>query len=342
MTDDPLARYSRQMVFQPLGRSGQERLAGARVLVTGCGALGTMLASTLVRAGIGFTRIVDRDIVEMSNLQRQILFTEADAAEGRPKAIAAARALAEINSTVVVEPVVIDLTADTVEPLVADVDLVVDGLDNFATRYLINDACVKLGRPWVYAGVVASYGMIMPVRPGVGPCYRCVFREPPPPGTAQTCDTAGVLGPAVAVVASLAATEAIKLLVDAPTVSNEIIAIDVWHTSFERLPQPPRDPDCPTCGRRRFEFLEAWAPQQTVALCGRDAMQVSISPRPTLTPRDLAARWQGLGDVTATPHLARLRTGGHELTVFPDGRAIIRGTDDPAIARSLYARYVGM
>jgi adenylyltransferase/sulfurtransferase len=342
MTMDPLARYSRQMLFRPLGRAGQERLAAARVLVAGCGALGTVLAGTLVRAGVGFTRIVDRDVVEMTNLQRQVLFTEAHVAEGLPKAIAAARSLAQVNSTVAVEPVVADLTADTIEPLLADVDVVVDGLDNFATRYLINDACVKHGRPWVYAGVVASYGMVMPVRPGVGPCYRCVFREPPPPGVAQTCDTAGVLGPAVSVVASLAAMEAIKVLVDPPAVSDEIIAIDVWHTSFERLPQPPRDPGCPTCGQRRFEFLDEWAPHQTVSLCGRNAIQVSVSPPARLALSALAARWEGLGDVTASAYLARLRTGDHELTVFPDGRAIVKGTEDPALARSLYARYVGM
>jgi molybdopterin-synthase adenylyltransferase len=208
-----LERYSRQMLFRPLGRAGQERLAAARVLVVGCGALGSVLANTLVRAGVGFTRLVDRDIVELSNLQRQVLYDEADARDGTPKAVAAARALAAINSTVTIEPVVADVTNDNVEPLLAEVDLVVDGLDNFAARYLINDACVKQGLPWVYAGVVASYGMVMPVVPGEGPCYRCVFPEVPPPGQAQTCDTVGVLGPAVNVVASFAAMEAMKLLV---------------------------------------------------------------------------------------------------------------------------------
>jgi molybdopterin/thiamine biosynthesis adenylyltransferase len=342
MSGSDLERYNRQMRFRPLGRAGQERLAAARVLVAGCGALGTVLANTLVRAGVGHTRIVDRDFVELNNLQRQVLFTEADVAAGLPKAVAAANALRAANSTVTIEPVVTDLTSDNIEALLDGIDLVVDGLDNFATRYLINDACVKHGRPWVYAGVVASYGMVMAVRPGDGPCYRCVFRDPPPPGQVQTCDTAGVLGPAVNVVASLAAMEAIKLLVGAPTVSEDLVALDVWQNTCERLPLPPRDPRCPACGERRFEFLEAWTPHQTTALCGRNAIQVSVSPPAALELAALARRWQGLGEVTVNAYLARLRVDGHELTVFPDGRAIIKGTEDAAVARTLYARYVGM
>lgn len=335
-------RYHRQILFGPFGRAGQERLAAARVLVAGCGALGTVLANTLVRAGVGFTRIVDRDFVELTNLQRQVLFDEAAAAAGEPKAVAAARALRAINSQVSIEPVVADITADTIEELMVDVDLVVDGLDNFAARYLINDACIKHRKPWVYAGVVASYGMVMPIQIDRGPCYRCLFRDPPPPGQVATCDTAGVLGPAVTTVASLAAMEAIKILVDAPTVSTELVALDVWHNTFDRLPTPPRDPDCPACGARRFDFLTAWAPQQSTALCGRDAVQVSVTPRVKLAIAPLAKRWQGLGEVVVNEYLARLRTGGFELTVFGDGRAIIKGTQDEAVARGLYARYVGM
>jgi molybdopterin-synthase adenylyltransferase len=336
-----LERYSRQMLFRPLGRAGQERLAAARVLVVGCGALGSVLANTLVRAGVGFTRLVDRDIVELSNLQRQVLYDEADARDGTPKAVAAARALAAINSTVTIEPVVADVTNDNVEPLLAEVDLVVDGLDNFAARYLINDACVKQGLPWVYAGVVASYGMVMPVVPGEGPCYRCVFPEVPPPGQAQTCDTVGVLGPAVNVVASFAAMEAMKLLVGAET-ERALLAVDVWRNSFERLPMPPRDAACPACGQRRFEFLEAWAPRETAVLCGQDAVQVSGGAGKAASLTALAERWRPLGQVVVTPYMARLRLGPHELTVFQDGRAIIKGTDDASVARSLYARYVGM
>lgn len=337
-----LERYNRQMLFGPLGRPGQERLARSRVLVAGCGALGSVVANTLVRAGVGLTRIVDRDFVELNNLQRQVLFTEADVVAGLPKAVAAARALRAINSQVTVEPVVADLTGDTIEELLTGIDLVVDGLDNFAGRYLINDACVKQDRPWVYAGVVASYGMVLPLRLGDGPCFRCVFPEPPPPGQAQTCDTAGVLGPAVNVVASLAAMEAIKLLIAAPATMAGLLAVDVWQNTFERLPLPPRDPACPACGARRFEYLEAWAPAASTALCGRDAVQVSVQPRVALAPAALAERWRGLGEVTANDYLARLRLGGHELTVFPDGRAIIKGTQDETVARTLYARYVGM
>ena len=337
-----LERYNRQMLFGPLGRSGQERLARARVLVAGCGALGSVVASTLVRAGVGLTRIVDRDFIELNNLQRQVLFTEADVAAGLPKAVAAAHALQAVNSQVAIEPVVADLTADTIEAQLDGIDLVVDGLDNFAGRYLVNDACVKHGRPWVYAAVVASYGMVMPVRPGEGPCFRCVFPEPPPPGQAQTCDTAGVLGPAVNVIASLAAMEAIKILIDAPRTAAGLLAVDVWQNTFERLPLPPQDPACPACGARRFEFLEAWAPQTSTALCGRDAVQVRVQPGTALVLPALAARWQGLGEVTANDYLARLRVNGYELTVFPDGRAIIKGTQDETVARTLYARYVGM
>ena len=337
-----MERYNRQMLFGPLGQPGQERLTAARVLVAGCGALGTVLANTLVRAGVGFTRIVDRDFVELNNLQRQVLFTEADVVEGLPKAVAAARALRAINSSVTVEPVVADLTSETIEAALDGVDLVVDGLDNFAGRYLINDACVKHGVPWVYAGVVASYGMTLAMRPGNGPCYRCIFRDVPAPGAAQTCDTAGVIGPAVNVVASLAATQAIKLLIGAPDVTADLVAVDVWQLTFERLPAPPRDPACPTCGERRFEFLDAWAPRQAVSLCGRDAVQVGGLPGRRVDVARLAESWRELGDVTANAYLARLRVNGHELTVFPDGRAIIKGTQDEAAARTLYARYIGM
>lgn len=335
-------RYSRQIIFPGVGEEGQRRLLASRVTLIGCGALGTVLANSLTRAGVGELRIVDRDYVEWSNLQRQILFDEQDAREGRPKAVAAAAKLAQINSEIRVEAVVEDLGPDNAERLLRDADVVLDGADNFETRYVVNDACVKLGRPWVYAAAIASYGVVMPIVPGDTPCLRCVFVQPPPAGGADTCDTAGVLGPLPGVIASFAATEAIKLLVGArEQLSRGLLWIDVWYNSVQRTPLGGPVADCPTCQQRRFEFLEAPAGTRAATLCGRDAVQIRPPNNGPIQLEALAARLAPVGQVRANEHLVRLAVDPYELTIFRDGRAIVKGTDDPAIARTLYARYVG-
>ena len=334
-------RYSRQTIFPGVGREGQARLLASRVTLVGCGALGTVIANVLVRAGVGSLRIVDRDYVELSNLQRQVLFDEDDACEGAPKAVAAAAKLARINSEVRVEAVVEDVGPDNAERLVEDADLVLDGADNFETRYVLNDACVKRGKPLVYAAAIASYGVVMPIVPGRTPCLRCVFSEPPEAGGVDTCDTAGVLGPTPGVIANLAAVEGIKLLVGArEQLSEGLLWIDLWFNSFQRTPITAPEPDCPTCGRGDFEFLEGRA-ARSQTLCGRDAVQVRPARPSQLDLAGLAARLAGVAPVRHNEHLIRLSVDPYELTIFRDGRAIVKGTGDAGVARSLYARYVG-
>jgi len=343
-TQDPRAddRYSRQTRFVGVGHEGQRRIGAGRVLVVGCGGLGTVLVNLLVRSGVGHITVVDRDIVEMSNLQRQLLFEEADARAGVPKAVAAAAAAARINSSVEVRPVVADVTPDNVEELVAPADLVLDATDNLQTRYLLNDACVKLGIPWIYGGAVGSTGMSLTVIPGDTACLRCLSPTPPASGTTATCATVGVLASAVAIVSSIQWTEAIKLLVgDRDHLNRTMLYLDVWSNDFQQGEPLTPSPDCPCCGQRRFDFLEATATSSTTTLCGRNAVQVSPGRARTLDLGDLARRLDGVGVVSTTPFMLRLEAGGHELTVFADGRAIIKGTDDMALARSLYSRYVG-
>ena len=341
---DPLAddRYSRQTRFAGVGLEGQRRIRAGRVLVVGCGGLGTVLVNLLVRSGVGHVTVVDRDIVEMSNLQRQLLFEEADALAGTPKAVAAAEAAARINSSVDVTPVVADVTPDNVEALVAAADLVLDATDNLQTRYLINDACVKLGVPWIYGGAVGSTGMSLTVIPGDTACLRCLSPTPAASGTTATCATVGVLASAVVIVSSIQWTEAIKLLVgDRDHLNRTMLYLDVWSNDFQQGEPLTPSPDCPCCGHRRFDFLEAIATSSTTTLCGRNAVQISPGRARTLDLTDLASRLAGVGVVSTTPFMLRLEADGHELTVFADGRAIIKGTDDLALARSLYSRYVG-
>lgn len=345
MTTTPLVhdRYSRQALFPEIGPGGQARIRQTRVCLIGVGALGTHIADALVRAGVGFLRIADRDVPELSNLQRQVLFDERDLESGLPKAALGARRLTAINSEVEVEPLAIDVNQTNIESLIHDVDLVVDGSDNFEVRYLINDACIKHGKPWVYAGVIGSYGMSMTIIPGQTACLRCVFPDPPPPGDAPTCDTAGVIGPAVAVIAGFQAAEALKLAVGATTEINRgLLAVDVWNLRLDRIPIGEANPDCPACARREFAFLDRQAPSQTTQLCGRDAVQVLVHPPAHVELATLAERLSQVGTVAFNRFLLRLRTGPYELTVFPDGRAIVKGTTDPAEARSVYARYIGM
>src|SRR5215213_1607529 len=337
-----MERYSRQILFEDIGAEGQRRLAASRALVVGCGALGSAQVETLARAGVGRLRIVDRDFVEESNLQRQTMFDERDARERTPKAVAAARRVAEINSEVAVEAEVADVNQSNVERLVGGCDVVLDGTDNFATRFLVNDACVKLDVPWVYGAAVGSYGVTLTIRPHDGPCLRCVFPEVPAAGSAPTCDTAGVIMPIISIVAAVQVAEALKLLTESvEKLHGGLMQFDVWRNEWRRISAGGRAHACPACALGRFESLEAEAGDVATVLCGRDAVQVSPRTAASLDLEALAARLSAAGEVKSNEYLVRLRAGGYELTVFRDARAVVRGTDDPATARSLYARYVG-
>jgi len=330
-------RYSRQILFAGIGEQGQQQLLDARVAVAGCGALGSFQAGALARAGVGFVRIIDRDYVELANLQRQWLFDESDAEQGLPKAVAAARQIARLNSDVRTEPVVADLTPSNVEDLLDDVDLVLDGTDNFETRYLINDFAVQSNRPWIYGAAVGSYGITMAITPGESACLRCVYPDPPA-GAQPTCETAGVLGPVTALIASLQVAEAIKILCGARP-ARKITTVDVWSGEIRQVAQPGPVANCPACGRREFPYLngERRAP---VSLCGQNAVQIHERARP-VELRDLAVRLAPLGAVRSNEFALRFEAPPYLLTIFPDGRAIIKGTTDIGVARSLYARYVG-
>lgn len=334
-------RYSRQELFAGLGPEGQGRLARSRATLVGCGALGTHLADLLVRAGAGSLRICDRDVVELSNLPRQVLFDETDARDRVPKAPAAVARLRNVNSSCRLEARVVDVTPANVEGLLAGSDVVLDGTDTFETRFLLNDACVKAGIPWVHAGVVGSYGQVLAVIPGDTACLACWLEEPPEPGSSPTCDTAGVIGPAVAAVAALQAAEAIKILAGRrDTVRRGTVSIDVWTGAHHALAADRRS-DCRVCGARRFDHLASRAGGSAAVLCGRDAVQVTPAEPARLDLGALERRLSTAGPVTRSEYLVRLSVEGCDLTVFEDARAIVHGTDDPARARSIYARYVG-
>ena len=334
-------RYARQRLFAPFGGEGQKRLAAANVVLIGCGALGTHLAQHLVRAGVGRLRICDRDFVELNNLQRQVLFDEQDVRSNLPKAAAAAAKLGRINGDVKVEGRVVDVHPANVESLIGDADLVLDGTDNFETRFLLNDACLKLKKTWVYGGCVGADGMVLAVRPGVTACFRCFVPDSPEPGSVATCDTAGVLGPAVGVVASLQAAEALKLLTGHPeALADGLITVDVWG-SRQHVFRMARNPECPACGKARYDFLEGGSSGSATTLCGRNAVQIRPAAEASLDLPALERRLAGVGRVSRNDYLLRLDADGFEVTVFPDGRAIIRGTDDPSRARAVYAKYVG-
>jgi molybdopterin-synthase adenylyltransferase len=332
-------RYSRQILFPGIGERGQEMLLAAHAAVAGCGALGTFHAAALARAGVGFLTIIDRDFVESSNLQRQWLFEESDAAEFLPKAAAAARRLAQINSSIRVRAMVEDLTSSNIEELLRGAGVILDGTDNFPTRYLINDYAVSQGVPWIYGAAVAAYGLAMPVIPGRTACLRCVYPEPPS-GAQPTCETAGVLNVTASAVASLQVAAALKILSGSvESVCARITTIDVWAGGVRQIEAPPRDPDCPTCGRREFPYLKESA-GDAVRLCGRNAVQVNDRTR-SVDLAELKARLEPLGAVRSNEYVLRFFQSPYEMTIFPDGRAIIKGTADTGVARSLYARYVG-
>ena len=336
-------RYSRQVRFAPIGAEGQARIRAARVLLLGCGGLGAETANLLARAGVGFLRLVDRDVVDLSNLQRQALFDENDVKEGMPKAAAAARRISRVNGGVQVEAVVADLDSGNILALMRGIDLVVDGFDNFEGRYLLNDACVKLGLPWVYGACVGGGGVAALLVPGVTPCLRCLQPAPPGAGVSPTCDTLGILGPAAHLAASLEAGLALRYLVTGASPRSAVmLSADVWEGRMQRvdIPYLPEEQPCPCCVGRRFEFLDA-PPPPAVVLCGRDAVQVHppVSSRPDFAA--LARRLEGMGEVVVNDYLLRLRLPSHDLTLFQDGRVNVTGTADTSLARSLVARYFG-
>jgi molybdopterin/thiamine biosynthesis adenylyltransferase len=342
--DDSLERYSRQMRFPGVGEAGQKRLLASHVTLCGCGALGTVLANALVRAGVGHLRLIDRDFIETNNLQRQVLFDEHDVAENIPKAEAAARKLSAINSSVHVEPVVTDIDRTNIVELTKDADLILDGTDNFEIRYLINDIAVKLGKPWVYGGCIGSHGQTMTIIPGETPCLRCVFEAAPAPGEAGTCETAGVLSPIVNIVASFQVAEALKLLTGhREQINRELIYVDVWDNVQRRIKVAPLlgKVDCPCCKHRKFEWLDGEQGTQTTSLCGRNAVQVSHRSSTKLNFEEMARHLRVHSEVNYNRFMLKFDAEGHQFTVFPDGRAIIKGTSDVDKARVLYAKYVG-
>jgi adenylyltransferase/sulfurtransferase len=336
-----LQRYHRQMILPQIGEAGQRRLASARVLLVGCGALGSTIADQLARAGVGHLTLADRDVVELTNLQRQTLYDERDAAEQTPKAVAAANRLRAVNSSIQITPLVTDVHSGNVEALL-ETDLILDGTDNVQTRYLINDAAVKHGLPWVYGGAVGMDGRVMAVVPGVTPCLRCVFREPPTASELPTCDTAGVLGPAAAIVAAYQAIESIKILIgERPR--GSLLTLDFWTSRSRVVSLSEKDPKCPCCGEGKYDFLNALS-GDAVTLCGRNSVQVRPAGKVGLNLDRLAERLAKSGDVQRSPYFVKCHLSdpaGVVLTVFPDNRALVQGVADLARARSIYARFVG-
>jgi len=355
-------RYSRQILFPGIGEEGQRKLAAARVVIVGCGATGSALAGLLARAGVGTLGIIDRDYVEPSNLQRQSLFDERDAAESLPKAIAAARKIAAFNSHIVVEPKVDDLVPANIASLLEGAQLILDGTDNFETRYLINDYAVDRSLPWIYSAAVGSYGVTLNVLPRQTACLACIFPDSPR-GMVETCETSGILNSAVNLVASVAATEALKLLVSAPTTGAEaqsdgepflaalkrcatqnhlrstLLSFDVWTNEHGEISAAQPRPGCRACGERNFIHL-AGEGRPHITLCGRNSVQIHERQRP-IDFAELDRRLQSHGKVRHNDFVLKFWRDPYEMTLFPDGRAIIKGTTDTAVARSLYARYVG-
>ena len=342
MSQFDVERFSRQTRFAPLGSAGQERLAAARIVIVGCGALGGAAALALVRAGVGHVRLIDRDVPEVSNLPRQVLFDEADVAAGLPKAVAATRHLERMSSAARIEPVVADLTAVNVADLLTGHDLVVDGTDNFEARFLVNELCCRERIPWVHGGAIGAEGRVLAVVPGASACLRCLVPEPPAPGSLPTCETAGVLGPAVLVVGAVQAMEAIRLLVGGPAAGNRLLVCDLWDQAWRTVDLAPlAAAGCPTCRGGDYPWLEGRIGSRPAVLCGRDAVQVpAVGGRVDLAV--VAERLAAVAPVTANPWIVRAQVEpGIELAVFADGRALVSGTREEVRARAIVARYLG-
>ena len=343
-TDQDLQRYARQTCYPPFGVDGQRRLMGSLALVCGCGALGSVISNTLTRAGIGRLRIVDRDYLELNNLQRQVLYDEQDVADQLPKAVAAANKLRRINSQVQVEPIVADVEFGNIEALLDGVDIILDGTDNFETRFLLNDAAHQFQIPWIYGGCIGAEGQTMTIIPGETGCLRCIIPEVPAPGTTPTCDTAGILGPIINVVASFQACEALKLLSgNANQASRALTVVDLWDNRIRqiRLDNLRESGTCATCVGGDFPWLRGDLGSHSAVLCGRNAVQLSFPDRQPVSLSKLAESLANFGSITQNEYLLRAEIDEYRLTVFPDGRAIIGGTEDPARAKTVYAKYIG-
>jgi adenylyltransferase/sulfurtransferase len=344
MTTPATNRYDRQARFAPFGIEGQRRLGDSRALVCGCGALGSVIAETLVRAGVGLVRIVDRDFLELNNLQRQMLYDEDDVANDLPKAIAAANKLRRINSEIEIEPIVADVTHRNISELADGVDVIVDGTDNFAVRFLVNDYAVKRGVPWVYGGCIGAEGQTMTILPGETACLACLMSEAPPPGATPTCDTAGILAPIIGVIASIESAEAIKILSGhRDAVSRRLTIFDVWDNQVRSvdLSRLRESGDCRVCKHGEFKWLAGEQGDSTAVLCGRNAVQLSPPAGTKVSFDEIAGRLAGIGRLQCNAFLLRLEVGEYMLTVFPDGRTIVGGTNDVTTARTVHARYIG-
>ncbi|KAA9027564.1 thiazole biosynthesis adenylyltransferase ThiF [Niallia endozanthoxylica] len=340
---DNWQRYSRQILFQPIGLEGQKKLSNSKAVIVGMGALGTVIASHLVRSGVGCVRIIDRDLVELSNLQRQTLYDEEDAANSLPKVVAAKRKLNKINFSVAVEAIISDVNLDNAEDLLTGFDIILDGTDNFQTRYLINDVAVKHNIPWVHGAAVSSRGMFSVIIPRKTPCYRCLFPTIPT-GLGETCDTVGVLSPLTDIIGSFQAMEAIKLLVGSNPTSN-LEQIDIWYNSSLQMDLTKgRSPECPTCGNGQYDFLDRSSNQQIgyTTLCGRDTVHINPKNRQEINMKEQAERLKKSGKVNGNPYLIRFSPDNEiTLIVFKDGRVLVHGTDDIVKAKSYYAKYIG-
>jgi adenylyltransferase/sulfurtransferase len=339
---DKLERYRHQILFQGILEEGQKKILQGHATVVGCGALGSMSATALARAGVGYIRIIDRDFVEMKNLHRQILYDENDAKRFIPKAVAAEEKLKAINADIQVEGVVADVSYLNVENLLSGTSVVVDGTDNFETRFLLNEFSVKKEIPWIYGGCVGSYGLAMNIIPGQGPCLRCVFEKSPPAESMETCDTAGVIPTVAYLVASVQSTEALKILSGKSEMLNKsIVKVDVWKGTFQSIAIGKQGKDCDVCDHKKFPLLEGRGVIKTAALCGRDSVQIYGEQEEVMDLQELKKKLEKVGDVLYNGYLLKIHMEGHDIIVFPDGRAIIGGTDDTARAKTIYAKYIG-
>jgi len=334
-------RYSRQIRLRQIGEAGQEKINKSRVAVIGTGALGTVIANNLCRAGVGYLRLVDRDYVELSNLQRQTIFDEKDVEDNLPKAVAAVLHLQKVNSEIVLEPVVSDVNAGNIEKLIEGIDLVLDGTDNVETRLLINDACQKHNIPWVYGGALMSSGMTMNILPGETACYRCIQHEAPTPGSHPTCSSVGVLGMITGIIGCLESTEALKILTGSPEVSKKICYIDIWQNTIEYI-DISKSKECPACGQGNYEYLNSFQGSYTTSLCGRDSIQVIPARTAEIDFPAMAEKLSPLGIVKYNPYILNFAVNNLEITLFKDGRAIIKNAKDENSAKSVYSEYIGL
>ncbi|MFQ5963419.1 MAG: ThiF family adenylyltransferase [Candidatus Scalinduaceae bacterium] len=340
-----LDRYSRQILLRHIGTERQRELTKSNAVVIGCGALGSVSSSYLTRAGVGHIKIIDRDFIEENNLQRQILFDEVDIKENLPKAIAAQKKLQKINTKINIEGIVADVNYANIEELTKGADIILDGTDNFETRFLVNDICVKDNIPWIYGACIESKGLTMNIIPSKTPCLRCIFETLPQMGTFPTCDSAGIIGTIASIIASIQVTEAIKILTrDFKSLRKTLLKVDVWDTKFKQLDVSDlkRLNNCPTCKTHNYEFLDAKDGVLTTLLCGKNAVQVMYRNIGKINFKQLAQRLRPIADISYNDFMLKFKIKDHDFTVFPDGRAIITGTSDASIAKSLYSKYIGM